>query len=881
MNTNTNTALVNVVDTNTDLGDMAYPFLAGLNWQILSRPMVNQDNVVDLNAADTQAEPTLRWVKDGQVSDLFIPGMNADEFWATTGLQASMGKGGYVFSKRLGRLLRPFRYWVFFAKEDIDIDHNPQLDAKLWDGCGLMSRNVVERMAEQLNLSRRHRRELLQTRRFEVTIMHEGGQEKGDVLVVGDLLHDFEFPAGSAKTEITLTDGRTFVGLTPRHSHDEMRLDIQSLINLYPFFDRMQLNAWMRMEGNMFLQGMKDAHELERVMKRLFKVEDAEDLTKLGDWHVGEYLASGGNIMWFAGMVKAVGKGHVKRLIGNLGRFDRETGEIYKYKMRFPVPGGRYYIMPAAVGRRDVPSGHVELDPYTATAWVNDNDWLNYIVEVLGGCDGDDALWVFPFADKADNRGNRNEHKVLLWRSPNQLGEYVVLCPTERSHEIAWDIPNGSLAWGTADGKLAWPQMDSRKLPARIDTVEQTYADFDGEDVTDIKRDSYSVEAMKPTVIRTLANANALGAFCNMLMISVLTTGDNPKVLPARLEDVIDATVKTGGDLTSVQNWLRQAAREIAASDVAVPQVVVNRLMPLLDKRSQRGLTTRNDSWLDLLAADLDAYLSEFWIDVEALALEACPPIAMFEQGRPWLELGRQLRGAYARVFREALDVECQISEVEFARAEEVTRDFLAQWPEEKRGCILLGAATHLYSQGSANGEPVRDQLLWQLGQADENGKRLDGIAHLFIQALRDVGVMGQPVWRQGEAKLDWLFVPEQACPGVPVIFNGVWFNYHRLRHPDVTRMSQVPVNVREQVKAKIAEMAEARFTRLVLTMEDAGNGRLRAITEHGNVFGYVAKNHVAAAGKHGTWKVAWATAVDGNVNAILHPVDCEKAALV
>ena len=880
MNTAVNTAVdsfVNVVDTKTDLGDMVYPFLSGLNWQIRSRPMVNQENIADLNEADIATIPTLRWVKDGQVSDLFVPGMDADAFWAATGLRASMHKGGYVFSKRLGRLLRPFRYWAFFDKEAIDIDHNPQLAANLWDGCGLMSRHVVERMAEQLNLSRRHRRELHQTRRFEVTIMHEGGQEKGDVLVVDDLLHDFEFPAGSAKTEITLNDGRTFVGLTPRHSHDEMRLDIQSLINLYPFFDRVHLNAWMRMEGTMFLQGMKDAHDLKRVMKRLFKVEDAENLAKLGNWHVGEYLASGGNIMWFAGMVKAVGKGHIKRLIGNLGRFDRETGEVRKYKMRFPIPGGRFYIFPAAVGRRDVPAGHVELDPYTATAWVNDNDWLDYIVDVLGGCDGDDALWVFPFADKAEN----DEHKILLWRSPNQLGELVVLQPTQRSHEIVWDIPHGSLAWGTTDGKLAWPQMDSRKLPARIDTVAQAYNTFDGEDVSDINSDSYSVAAMKPTVVRTLANANALGAFCNMLMISVLTTGGNPAILPARLENVIDATVKTGGDLTAVQTWLRQTARDIAASDVAVPQVVANRLMPLLDKHTQGTLTTRNNSWLDLLATDLDSYISEFWFDVEALALEACPPIAMFEQGRPWLELGRQLRGAYARVFREALTVEGQIGEVEFARAEEVTHDFLAQWPVEKRDCILLGAAAHLYSQGPVDGEPVRDQLLWQLGQVDECGKRQEGIAHLFIQALRDTGLMGQPMWQNGEARLDWLFVPERACPGTPVIFNGVWFNYHRLQHPDITRMSLVPVDVREKVKAKIASMAETKFTRMVLTMEDASNGRLQAVTEHGNVFGYVAKNHMAAANQHETWKVAWATAVDGNINAILLPVDCEDARLV
>ena len=43
---------------------------------------------------------------------------------------------------------------------------------------------------------------------------------------------------------------------------------------------------------------------------------------------------------------------------------------------------------------------------------------------------------------------------MLVWRSPNQVGEYVVLKPTEQSH----DLP-----WATADG---------RKLPPRVDLTE-------------------------------------------------------------------------------------------------------------------------------------------------------------------------------------------------------------------------------------------------------------------------------------------------------------------------------------------------------------------------------------------------------------------------
>lgn len=137
-------------------------------------------------------------------------------------------------------------------------------------------------------------------------------------------------------------------------------------------------------------------------------------LDSLADWHVGEYIASGGSLMWFAGMVKAVAKQHLNRLGSRLS------------KLRCPIPGGRYYLFPAAVGNRHVPEGHIELDPTCATAWVNDNDWLipSWMcwVVVMG-------MMLFgsfrlPMSVMVDNP------KMLIWRSPNQLGEYVVLQPT-------------------------------------------------------------------------------------------------------------------------------------------------------------------------------------------------------------------------------------------------------------------------------------------------------------------------------------------------------------------------------------------------------------------------------------------------------------------
>ena len=308
-------------------GGLAYPFLPNeLQWEIVSRPFGQDDENFQLfqNDAPTLSagdEPVLRWVKDDKVLDLFVPGMNTQTFLQHTGLQLSLHKGGYVLSKRISRVMRPYRHWHFFDNNDVTVDYNEFLDANLWDGAGQVSRNFIQRLADSLDLDDRHRYELLHTNRFEVTTLHAGGQDKGHVLVVDDLAVDFMFPANSAKQELTLVDpavgaeqvSRIFVGLTPIHSEDQMCLDIQSLINLYPFFRPEQLLAWLNMESTLFLDGIRNGR-LQTVLNRLYDATSASDLDRLANWHVGEYIASGGSLMWFAGMVKAVAKQHLNRL---------------------------------------------------------------------------------------------------------------------------------------------------------------------------------------------------------------------------------------------------------------------------------------------------------------------------------------------------------------------------------------------------------------------------------------------------------------------------------------------------------------------------------------------------------------------------------------
>ena len=254
----------NITSFNDDRGGATFPFLeqTGRAWRILTRPA---DETAAPHAAHTFGldAPALRWVNGSQVSDLYVDGMTTAQFLEATGLRLDMHKGGFVLSKRISRLMRPHFVSGFFAPEDVRVAYMAQspAEAKVWDGAGLISRRMLKKLAlsgaegmmlsEELSPAKRERleTELRRARRVEFTVMTPKGQDKGHAIVADDLRDengrpvDFLLPQDTKK-EVRLDNGRTFVGLSFVHGHNDMRLDIQSLINLHPFFQEDKLLDW-------------------------------------------------------------------------------------------------------------------------------------------------------------------------------------------------------------------------------------------------------------------------------------------------------------------------------------------------------------------------------------------------------------------------------------------------------------------------------------------------------------------------------------------------------------------------------------------------------------------------------------------------------------
>ncbi|MCI0579453.1 MAG: hypothetical protein L0331_25040, partial [Chloroflexi bacterium] len=601
-----------VTSFNDRLGGALYPFLeqTGRAWRILTRPV---DEPAAPHPAHTfgLAQPTLRWVNGSQVSDLYVDGMTTEQFLEATGLELDLGKGGFVLSKRLSRLMRPHFTSGFFDASEVAIAYLEQspAEAKVWNGAGLISRRMLRRMVldDHLTPAKRERleQELRHARRVEFTIMTPAGQDKGHAIVADELRDDAGNPVDfllpqDTKKEVRLdpstSSGRsTFVGLSFIHGHDDMRLDIQSLINLHPFFQEEQLLGWLQDEGELFVRSVESG----AVAEVIGRIDRHTTLEEVQSWPLREYLASGGHPMWFRSHVKALMNQHLKRL-----------NESTLEKMRLPIPGGRYYVMPAAVGRRagieslEVSRGQVRIDPRYGTAWVNDQDWLALedspkgvgIAGILGGADNDDALWLYPFTDYD------GERKILAWRSPNQAGEYVVLRPAAGSHE---------LAWATAGGEaVSYPAGDSRDLPPRIDHTEPAYLDLvDPATAGGLGEGQvYSVEVMDAAVLRAITNQGALGMYCNSLMLNKALFGRLPDDPPAPLEAIIDGAVKTGSDLSQVVKWNYANSRRILEQRIPIPGLLHDRLSVDWSDKENRppsprwsGMGGNVPYWLDRL----------------------------------------------------------------------------------------------------------------------------------------------------------------------------------------------------------------------------------------------------------------------------------------
>lgn len=630
-----------VITAETVRAEETYPFFeaSGRRWSVVSVPLEGEVRIHPSHRLGME-EPTLVWFSDNDRKELYVDGMTTQAFCGAVGLEFSLHKGAAVLSKRMSRILRPYRSGGWFDEGEVQVGYLAQSPraAKVWDGAGLIDRRMLAKLPVPEGLDREQarlwRRRLMQEGRVEFTIQHAGGQDKGHAIVVDNLRDDagkavdFLLPQDT-KQEVTLSDG-VFVGINPVHGKDDFRLDIQSFINLSHFFGQEQVVDGARAELNLF-EAAVATNQLEEIGMQLGGREAGEGQA----WPLQAFREAGGDIRWSPHLIKAVFDQHLRRLEASA-----------KDKVRLPQAGGRYYVMPAGVGRRGgldlvIARGEVHVDPNHATAWVNDTDWLSLsgermedygdgIAAILGGADNDDGLWLAPFEDvsvegEGEGQTEKAARRFLVWRSPNNLGEYVVLKPTPNSHVPKW---HGVEMWHKRDGSL---------LPERADRQQVQYLDMvDHEQVGNMGQgEAYSVEAMRGVQETLAKNQGGLELYCNTLLRHVAMYGGVPAIAPARLEDVVDSK-KTGADVSRVKQWCYRDTDGALARGDRVPRRLLSRLAR---ERGRDALaldpppvltSERDNHWLDRFDRAWKGHIRQAEQVRDRLMAEAFPPDQLF-----------------------------------------------------------------------------------------------------------------------------------------------------------------------------------------------------------------------------------------------------------
>jgi hypothetical protein len=398
-------------------------------------------------------------------------------------------------------------------------------------------------------------------------------------------------------------------------------------------------------------------------------------------------------------------------------------------------------------------------------------------------------------------------------------------------------------------------------LPPRIDTVQVDYLNLvdESENGGLSAGGAYNVGAMQATIERSINNEGVLGSCCNLLMVSQAVYGRLPKQPPAALETIIDASVKTGADLSRVREWCMAANNKIIAQQKPIPAVLHERI------RKSEGsppLVQSDDHWLDTLVEVIIKHVAQMTIERDALMMRTMPPLALFQQAfeRPeLLHVGAKFNQSYIMALRG--------NRYELARKR--SGAFLDS--QADRDGVLLGALANYYLNPQHKGV---DAAVWQLGERDEvAGGRKTGIAQMTIQALRAIGVLDE---------ID--DNPDSLCPTYPgavihessnstIQLSGTWFNWYRAYlqskdEPIPATMADVAKEQKVWAKAQVTRLAQTQFRDMQLTVRTEGERKL-AYTEAGNLFGYVARvdNETVS---NDTITIRFGVVKDGNLRCII-----------
>jgi len=487
--------------------------------------------------------------------------------------------------KYLSRIFRPSKYGAFYTDLDIYLNEDESRSPELTDGISLISKALAEELGwsdAKANMS------------AQITLLTDEGLIKGHCVVSDEIESDIVlYGNDSYKQEVKLTSGYQYISLEPLKGSSHLRLDIQSLLNLWDIFGAEQYLEWAY-EG---IEEVKDIVLTGKLSRWLDNFDNIDECSyESNKWILRKAIYHKIDYRQFPGLFKMAWS-TLRTSIGNYG-YDSNGRAVFKLH----IPSGcRGY---ARVDLRDhdkhgnftgkLGKGQVEIDNY-GNLWFSPDSVIDDL-KVLGGADQDDSIAIIPVED----------NQSVLYRNPNQKGEYLI-------RNISGNIPKkehrivGSLE--IKKPKISRPKIDN----SQTDNVLYRGLLNNHKKRTYIIRE-YTREELVKSYFQIIRNSANIGITANAEMvlsaISIMDkniSGSLGDEFEWNLENVIDSTVKTGlnpiEDMTAVAGFFAKLSR----LDISLPEAIIDRI----PSYERNGISFNNDNLLDQLLEAIDMIVKD------------------------------------------------------------------------------------------------------------------------------------------------------------------------------------------------------------------------------------------------------------------------------
>ncbi len=631
--------------------------------------------------------------------------------------------------KYLSRVFRPVRFGGFYKGLDIHINNNHAITET--DGISLISLEL----AKSLGWS-----DAKKDMSAQFTMFYSDGLVKGHCVVSDRINSDVViYGKENIKSEISFSSGLEYVAVEPIKLSTSLRLDIQSMLNLWGLFGVEQYLEW----ANIGIERFKEDLLSGRLTNHLDNFDTITPTDYDNEkWTLRKAIYHKIDYTKYPGLLRSAWTMY-KTGISNYSNNSKG-----KPTYRIPVQNGkRAYLRIDLRNHNEFGSFKVKCKPTEVNVDRYGNCWISNVnvektLKILGGADFDDGVAIIPIEDG----------KVVVYRNPNQYGEYIIVDITADDEVFSCNHSNRVI------GNVPQKKVVSKKDKIKRDTPQNPL-------LKNFKRSKaesfhpYTTANLIRSYNRISNNATNIGYAANAEMIlSVIgiTNKSLFKKLSKRynwnLEKIIDSTVKDGSSAKQEINIIKEFLEEVITSDLTLPKSLIHRL----PKKMRETATTHKNHILDQLLDAIKTLIDETDIEIvgrgavskgnriEGVIDNLNTPIVtlgLANTSNPMYDVAMKLLGRYKRAmgFKMEVTKEEERKEV-IAEVQTKLLDELSLFTEDERIEISNSWAYQIYKSDRA----VHDSILW----IGDKGN-LQGTATSTIQMLSNIG-KGLQIKRNG-----------------------------------------------------------------------------------------------------------------------------------